>query len=287
MVLELKKKGEKKDDYDSSPTSLSGGNDVDVFLDKLRVKPQYDESPQPEVLEERETLKHYLTKQDCTLIVNIPERMFMVKNLFTKEYCEKMIENLQFKEYEMNFQKKIQESEVLAGRVIMRTSLRRKFLDPEVALIIWEAVKDLVPKQLEDGRDLRGIRSKMNFYRYSEGEFFNTHVDGGYRFRETGESSEYTFIVYLNDDFEGGSTRFCDVDYWVTSPKGIRQVNAKQGNVLIFRQPDMKHCGTLITKGTKYIIQGMVMYGPTNETKLGRPIGKRPYEFRPVTCDCD
>jgi len=200
---------------------------------------------------------------------------------------KKMIEYLQFKNNEISLQKLVQDYEVKAGRFIMRTSLRRKFLDPEVALIIWEAVKNLVPQKLNDGRELRGIRSKMNFYKYSEGEFFNTHVDGGYRYRETGESSEYTFIVYLNDDFEGGSTRFCDVNDWETSPKGIRQINAKQGNVLIFRQPNMKHCGTTITKGTKYIIQGMIMYGPTNYTKLGKPIGKLPYKFTAMGCECN
>jgi len=170
----------------------------------------------------------------------------------------------------------------------MRTSLRRKFIDPEVASIVWDAIKNLVPKELNDGRELRGIRSKMNFYKYAEGEFFDTHVDGGYRYRETGESSEYTFIIYLNDDFEGGSTRFCDIDFWKSNPQGVRQVNAKQGRVLIFRQPNMKHSGTTLRKGFKYIVQGMVMYGPyPNSNKLGIPNGKRPYEFKKMVCNCD
>jgi len=280
------KKKKKEDGYDESPTSLSNQND-DKFLNKLRVKPEYDESPQPEIFETMGAMQHSITKLDFKRNILIPERMYIVENLFGKDYCEQMIDYLQFKGYEVDFQKRIQESEILAGRIIMRTSLRRKFIDPEVAKIVWEAVKDMVPKKLEDGRELKGIRSKMNFYKYSEGEFFNTHVDGGYRYRDTGESSEYTFIVYLNDDFEGGSTRFCDIDYWETAPKGVRQVNAKQGNVLIFRQPNMKHCGTSIKSGTKYIIQGMVMYGPTSYNRIGRPVGKKPYDFKPMVCDCD
>jgi len=112
-------------------------------------------------------------------------------------------------------------------------------------------------------------------------------VDGGFSYKETGESSEYTFIVYLNDDFEGGSTRFCDIDFWETQPKGVRQINAKQGSVLIFRQPKMKHSGTTLTKGIKYIIQGMVMYGPLSRSSFGKPIAKKPYVFQPTVCDCD
>jgi len=254
---------------------------------KFRMKPDYPESPQPERIESMRKVYHSLTQLYYESHVNIPERMYMIDNLFSKEYCDKMIEDLQFKEYELKFQKLFQEAEVNSGRIIMRTSLRRKIIEPQVARIVWEAVKNLLPQQLEDGRRLAGIRSRMNFYKYSEGEFFNTHVDGGFRYRETGESSEYTFIVYLNDDFEGGSTRFCDVDYWESSPLGVRQVNAKQGSVLIFRQPYMKHCGTMIKSGNKYILQGMVMYGPTGYNRVGKPIGQTPYVFNAMVCNCD
>jgi len=273
-----------KNRLDESPTSIPL-EDVDV--NQFRMKPDYPDSPEPERIESRRKVFHSMTQTYYIQHVNIPERMYLIDNVFSKEYCDKMIDYLQFKDYELKFQKLFQDNEVTSGRIIMRTSLRRKIIDPEIAQMVWEAVKNLVPQQLEDGRKLSGIRSKMNFYKYSEGEFFNTHVDGGFRDRDTGDSSEYTFIVYLNDDFEGGSTRFCDVDFWETSPRGIRQVNAKQGSVLIFRQPNMKHCGAMIKKGIKYILQGMIMYGPLSYNRLGKPVGNRPYDFKAMVCDCN
>jgi len=135
------------------------------FNEKYKLNPVYIESPQPEIFETMDKMLHSITEMEYIRHVNIPSRMYRVENLFSKEYCEKMIEYLQFKDYETDFQKKIQDMEVSTGRIIMRTSLRRKFTDPEVAKIVWEAIKDMVPKKLEDGRELKGIRSKMNFYR--------------------------------------------------------------------------------------------------------------------------
>ena len=99
----------------------------------------------------------------------------------------------------------------------------------------------------------------MNFYQYGAGNSFKTHIDGGYRDAALKSQSEFTFVLLLSDNFEGGATRFChnNVPEWHGSPK---QINGRLGRLLIFRQRDLKHCGSLVTSGTKSILQGMVMY---------------------------
>jgi len=114
--------------------------------------------------------------------------------------------------------------------------------------------------------------------------FFKTHLDGGHRFTESGDTSEYTFIIYLNDDFIGGTTRYCPLKEWGNN---VREVKPVEGGMLIFRQADLKHCGVTLVKGYKHILQGMVMYGPLKYNQLGLPFGKVPQYFTTTTCDCD
>jgi len=116
----------------------------------------------------------------------------------------------------------------------------------------------------------------MNYYRYGEGQFFKTHLDGGHRFTETGETSEYTFVIYLNDHFIGGTTRCCPLKEWGNN---VREVKPIKGGMLVFRQSDLKHCGVTLVKGYKHILQGMIMYGPLKYNQLGKPFGKVPQLF--------
>jgi hypothetical protein len=44
-------------------------------------------------------------------------------------------------------------------------------------------------------------------YKYLPGQQFKMHRDGSYE-RNENEKSFYTFLIYLNDDFEGGETEF-------------------------------------------------------------------------------
>lgn len=139
-----------------------------------------------------------------------------------------------------------------------------------------------------------------------------TRSYSGFQSRD-GETSEYTFVLYctcasvarerdpeahalacllaydhhvvVNDDYQGGNTQFCDVEQWGVGQ--VRQIEARKGSVLVFRQRDMKHRGATIVHGSKYIIQGMVMYGPLRFNALGKPIGKAPMEFTPAVCACE
>jgi len=95
----------------------------------------------------------------------------------------------------------------------------------------------------------------------------------------------YDHHVVVNDDYQGGNTQFCDVEQWGVGQ--VRQIEARKGSVLVFRQRDMKHRGATIVHGSKYIIQGMVMYGPLRFNALGKPIGKAPMEFTPAVCACE
>eukprot|EP01126_Amoeba_proteus_P045756 TRINITY_DN5140_c0_g1_i7.p1 TRINITY_DN5140_c0_g1~~TRINITY_DN5140_c0_g1_i7.p1 ORF type:complete len:487 (-),score=82.73 TRINITY_DN5140_c0_g1_i7:58-1518(-) len=237
-----------------------------------------------------------------TVHEHISDHLWTFMNVLSPIDCKKIISELEFTEIEEAMQQKLLQQALDFDQAIFRTNIRRTYLDVNVANLVWHCVRNYVPAHLPDGRSFVGVRTKMFFYKYCEGQFFATHLDGGHRFSHTGETSEFTFVIYLNDDFSGGETRFCPLNQSTdqvtnsstdtstgtntststphsTSRVAARDVKPSQGSMLIFSQRDMKHCGVTITKGSKYILQGMLMYGPLNYNKLGKPLGLPPMTF--------
>jgi len=220
----------------------------------------------------------------CIFREHLPGRMFSFLNVLSPNECSQLINKLDFNEHEVKESAHLISAAIKSQQLLIRTNIRRSFIDDRVAKLVWGAIKTLLPSELSDGRKLSGVRSKMNYYRYGEGQYFKTHLDGGFRFTQSGDTSEYTFVIYLNDDFVGGTTRYCPLPEWNSE---VREVKPIQGGMLIFRQSDLKHCGVTVVKGFKHILQGMVMYGPIKYNNLGKPFGKPPQFFKTTTCDCE
>eukprot|EP01125_Pyxidicula_operculata_P014270 TRINITY_DN4752_c0_g1_i1.p1 TRINITY_DN4752_c0_g1~~TRINITY_DN4752_c0_g1_i1.p1 ORF type:complete len:449 (-),score=62.60 TRINITY_DN4752_c0_g1_i1:32-1378(-) len=249
---------------------------------KMNEEVSADISCPPPPTECTQLIKSSLDGREYQVSTHVANKLYTIQSMLSSEQCDKLIQLLDFSNEEIETQEKTLSAN-LGKFNIVRTSLLRKYVDKELPKLVWSIVKNVLPTQLEDSRKLAGVRTSMNFYRYGKGQFFSTHYDGGHRFNETGNTSEYTFVVYLNDNFKGGATRFCNVPE-IKEPKC--DVAPKQGSVLVFRQRDMKHCGAAIGEGTKYILQGMVMYGPIRINKAGGPVGVSPNSFKNEECDC-
>lgn len=79
------------------------------------------------------------------------------------------------------------------------------------------------------------------YRKYDENDYYDWHVD-----RSPNEDFVFSYLLYLNDDFEGGDTLFLD--------DRIR-VRPKTGSMLCFPcTPQMTHKGSPIKKGTKKVI---------------------------------
>ncbi len=129
----------------------------------------------------------------------------------------------------------------------IRNNTRAVLDDRELAARLWErAAQWFTPF-----RELPpiGLNERFRFYRYEPGQRFAPHYDGAYE-RENGERSQYSFLIYLNDDFVGGHTLF----------HGQRlDVNPKAGSVLAFHHPQL-HEGAVLEEGIKYVLRSDVMY---------------------------
>ncbi len=129
----------------------------------------------------------------------------------------------------------------------IRNNTRVMIDDPERAEQFWQRSVDYVPDYMADWCTV-GINERLRFYRYDVGQQFDWHYDGAFR-RSISERSRLTFMVYLNDNFEGGHTAF--EDYCDVVPK--------KGMALFFTH-EIYHKGQPVTAGRKYVLRSDVMY---------------------------
>ncbi|KAH7312650.1 hypothetical protein B0I35DRAFT_356206 [Stachybotrys elegans] len=143
--------------------------------------------------------------------------------------------------------------------------------------ILWSRISPFLPATLE-GRHARGINRRFRVYRYVPGAEYRCHIDGAWPPSgilpgdkyvydasppDNKQSSLFTFLMYLNDEFEGGETTF----FLPAAREGhlnAYPVRPVMGAVAIFPHGDtngaLLHEGTGVRKGAKYIIRTDVEY---------------------------
>lgn len=119
-----------------------------------------------------------------------------------------------------------------------------------------------------------GLNERLRILRYDPGCYFKPHSDGSYRrgfeagLGRKGEESRVTMLLYLNEGYEGGHTRF--LEYHIKKKRGHRVV-PRTGSVLLFEHP-CYHEGETLKTGRKYIVRTDLMYtkkGPGHEYSKG------------------
>lgn len=174
---------------------------------------------------------------------------FLVRGFFTAAECDEQIdlaEDLGFDEAPIN----------MDGGAVMMKQIRNNSRvisdDPDLAVQLFPRLHPHLPDMI-GGRHVAGLNERFRYYRYDVQEAFAPHYDGPFR-RSDDEESELTFMVYLNDDFEGGSTDFYHPD------NSLRlSVRPERGMALVFLHP-LLHAGTPVKGGRKYVLRSDVMY---------------------------
>jgi predicted 2-oxoglutarate/Fe(II)-dependent dioxygenase YbiX len=178
--------------------------------------------------------------------------VFEVENFLAADRCEALIARAEAEGFD--------EATVNAyqGHVIMkdlRNNDRVISDDRATADELWALAKPHAPTPFK-GRKVVGLNERLRFYRYDPGQKFDWHQDGYFE-RDNGERSQFTFMVYLNDGYEGGGTSFVDPYGRMFVPF---TVVPKKGSALFFYHP-LDHRGDEVTAGRKYVLRTDVMYG--------------------------
>jgi predicted 2-oxoglutarate/Fe(II)-dependent dioxygenase YbiX len=175
----------------------------------------------------------------------IADGIFVTRNVFTADECQKFIELSENTGYDA--------ATVNAfGGAVRRPDIRnndRVILDDELfAEELWQLCKPFLPNVL-NGRRALGLNERLRFYRYEPGQKFAAHVDGYYR-RPNGEQSLLTWMIYLNENFTGGATKFYGADV---------EVKPETGMMLVFRHA-LLHEGAEVESGRKYVLRSDIMF---------------------------
>ena len=176
--------------------------------------------------------------------IDLHPQIFLIEDFLTGQECEdyiRMSEDAAFEEAKIS----------MNGQQLMSKGVRNNdrvmILNKDLADHLFTRAKGYLPQSHED-KKICDFNEMFRVYKYSPGQRFKMHRDGSY-IRNENEKSLYTFLMYLNDDFEGGETEF----------ENLFTVTPKKGTALIFYHP-LKHEGKIVINGAKYVLRTDVMY---------------------------
>lgn len=177
--------------------------------------------------------------------MNISSKIWMLEDVLSATECADYIAVSEIIGYEPS---PIMTREGFGHCPEVRNNARIVLYDAATCRDLWARIVDKLPSSIEQLIPI-GLNERLRFYRYGPGEHFAPHQDG-YFWRDNGERSLLTFMIYLNDNFLGGETRF-----------GELTVVPKRGSALIFDHL-LLHEGAVVTSGRKYVLRSDVMFSP-------------------------
>lgn len=201
--------------------------------------------------------------------LNVPNaRCFILRNFFSLAECDffiKSCEKLGFTQLSDKFP---------SG---YRINDRILFLDEYIADGMWNRLEPCLSgadalriRPIGFGNEGKWLPIRLNecikVMRYNPGGHFSPHFDGPWVPRED-ESSIYTLLVYLNDDYIGGHTVFLDENNPI---KELSVVRPETGVALIFNH-DCLHKGEPVLQGTKYLLRTEIMFKRVDTECLPNP----------------
>ena len=191
--------------------------------------------------------------------VCIPDQIFTLSNVLSPEECAEYIALSEHIGYTAAGLTVGQDEYMMAPNV--RNNDRVILDDQERAADLWHRIAEYVPSRIDQWSAI-GLNERLRFYRYDPGQRFALHGDGSYR-RKNGDMSRLTFMIYLNDGFEGGETCFYLANPYLKliDSSGAPDVSVvpTEGMALCFRH-ELRHEGAPVIRGRKYVLRSDVMY---------------------------
>jgi prolyl 4-hydroxylase len=131
---------------------------------------------------------------------------------------------------------------------------------PDFAADLLRRIRQELPEQMGQ-LQLSALNPRLRMYRYRQGQRFAPHMDHWYQ-PDPRSITLHTVLVYFNEDFEGGETKF--------SEQLEASVVPEAGMVAIF-QHKLRHEGCEVTRGVKYAMRTDTLYTASEAIELPRP----------------
>ena len=214
--------------------------------------------------------------------VNSVPGAFLVSNVLSPSECEDIIRMAESSPHGYVPDEPITSAKPPEGFAPRASNL--VILSEKLTRIMYERTMDYLPQSLgaKGENKLVGLNARLRLYRYQPGAIYRPHVDGSwpgsgmhgneYHYDYFGDRwSRLTFLVYLNDDFEGGGTTFYVPSKDVGNIEAFT-VEPRQGSVLVFPHGgvagSLVHEGSFCKVGVKYIIRSDVLYSVPGHSRF-------------------
>lgn len=192
---------------------------------------------------------------------------FLLHNVLTDEECDQIIAASEAMGY-------TEDAPVSLGRHIRHNENCVWIADDELTGVPFNRCQSHFPPKVAAGVPV-GLNARWRLYKYNTDDVFKVHTDGSWPGSGLDSSgrlvkdiygdrwSQLTWVLYLNDNFDGGSTRF-----YLQQGRGntysVHDVQAVRGSAMCFFHGEHElshlHEGAQVTRGTKYIIRSDVLY---------------------------
>lgn len=184
-----------------------------------------------------------------TNLIAHSERVFSVPALLGADECAALIDLAESHGFS---QAGVRTAQGPQSMPTVRNNERVMVDSPEWVTRLWRRL-DGILSLMPQGQGACGLPRQLRFYKYTAGQRFKMHKDGPWH--EDGLTSRLTFLVYLNEGFEGGATDFRDF-----------RVIPATGSALLFVH-DTWHEGAAVASGVKYVLRSDVMYNAPHTTQ--------------------
>lgn len=171
------------------------------------------------------------------------EKIWTIDGFLSQKECDELIMLSEIQGYEEAKVSLPSGAKMMKG---LRNNMRLLYTDLALANKLWNRLQLFCPYEIESSR-ATGLNEMFRFYKYEASQRFKRHIDGRFK-RNKNEESRITSMVYLNENFEGGETKFDELTIY-----------PKTGSALCFIH-EQKHESIPITKGIKYVLRSDVMY---------------------------
>ncbi|KAI9257687.1 hypothetical protein BY458DRAFT_441208 [Sporodiniella umbellata] len=192
--------------------------------------------------------KNYLNLEELE-----PEQIYVIPNFLNAKECDSLITY-----FATHLPPKANPSTRPQRGMAFRNNDRQAMEDATVAGELWKGLKSLVQAPLTIGKSPCGLNTNVRIYRYRKGHSFGAHYDDSVQDKTTGLWTEWTLLIYLNQDMEGGQTVF----YHRKGESPI-VVQPQRGLALLHRHGThcLLHEAMEVTRGEKWVLRSDVLVG--------------------------
>ena len=176
----------------------------------------------------------------------------LINNVFSDEECSNLIiysESIGYVQASSYIDKYKKEHFFLE----IRKSLRCVIDSIDFSKILYKRIAHIIPNNYNDMKFCE-INPRFRFLKYNDGDFFAKHTDEHYK-NDKNEISLITLLIYINDDYEGGNTKFLIDD----KNENDISITPKIGLICLMDQNILHEVPKLIS-GIKYVIRTELMY---------------------------